>query len=147
VKETYAALRGAYEKRPAFHSFSLALVNSRTKPDSPEFKEGLEALRQAYATDCYGRKDVACGDAPRWPHNVEGFGLFTAQYEAKAGNLPRAAELIARIKARPEFATWSKQKEALDLEAKVEAARKSSSAASFASTTPGMTCQGCHGAH
>src|SRR5258706_13819226 len=46
MKETYASLRAAYEKRPAFHSFSLALVNSRTKPDSPEFKEGLEALRQ-----------------------------------------------------------------------------------------------------
>ena len=72
VREAFASLREVCAKRSAFHSFTLALLAVQRPPDSPEFQQGLAALRKTIQGDCLDRKDVACGNRPHWPHNAEG---------------------------------------------------------------------------
>lgn len=126
--ELIETLRAAYRKDPSFHSFSIALVNVSAAPGSPRFQEGLEALRKALASRCRDEGESACRNAPRVPHNVEGFALFAAEYEARAGNLPRAADLLDALKTEPTFAAWPFKAEAEELHAAVEAARHDVSA-------------------
>lgn len=149
AKEAYDELRAAYERHPGFHSFSLALMNARQKPDSREFQEGLAALRAVFAGGCREKGDPSCNNRPRWPHNVEGFVLFAAEYEAKGGDLARAAELITELKSRPDFPTWPYQSDAREVEELIAAARNpaASGVASHAAVfAPGKrsTCQSCH---
>lgn len=140
-REPYEELRAAYEKNPGFQSFSLALVSSHQPADSPGYQQGLAALRAVLAGGCREAGNPSCNNRPRWPHNVEGFVFFAAEYEAKAGNLDRAASLIAELKSRPDWPTWPYQEYARELEEKVAAAR--THPVSFA---PGKrsTCESCH---
>lgn len=143
VRASAERLRTAYAKRPAFHSFSVALMSSREKPESERFRAGLEALRQAATRDCADVKDRACLNAPRWPHNVEGFRLFLAEYEARAGNGARATEILTSMKADAAFASWPFQKEHEELTQAVARGSLGDWASPFLGAKR-ISCQICH---
>lgn len=138
----YAALVAAYKERPAFHSFSLALVSSHEPKDSPRFQAGLKALRDA-ATECAdATNDRACGNAPRWPHNVEGFLLFRAEMEAKAGSVDAAKATLTRVAAQPSYESWTFRKQAEELRAALDGSGEART--SLFEGRSRVSCQVCH---
>lgn len=145
--ELLAELREAYRKRPFFHSFSLGLVGAQSKPDSPAFREGLEALETVLSKRCPEEADRACLNAPHWPHNREGFVVFAAEYQARVGNLPRSKELLERAAQIPEYAAWPFKKDAEELNAAIESARAGDPTAlkAHAKSSRAGSCRSCHG--
>jgi hypothetical protein len=95
-------LLAAYAKDPDFHSFTVAFLGFDHPRESEDFQRGLRALRAAIGcTD-----DPSCRNETRWPHNMEGFETFIADYELKAGEPARAKELLEKVKAMPAYATF-----------------------------------------
>jgi len=101
----FADLRAAFAEDPAFHSFSMALLGYQGANGSPQFETGLSALRQVADMDC-GEDDPTCRNTPRWPHNVEGFLSFFADYELRAGDREAARGLLTELTALPSYADW-----------------------------------------
>ncbi|MEO6324427.1 MAG: hypothetical protein ABIT01_04685, partial [Thermoanaerobaculia bacterium] len=99
--------------------------------------------------DCTESKDVSCGNRPHWPHNLEGFFFFFSEYEARSGNIPRSAELVARVRSTPSYATWPFRSDFEEYASVVEAAKSDPAAAaklsSRASTFASGSCRICHG--
>lgn len=98
-------LWAAYARDPAFNSFGVALLGFQSPRGSEDFRRGLEALRAVEAAGCEDG-DPTCRNTPRWPHNVEGFVSFYADYELKAGNREAARRLLDEAVAEPSFASW-----------------------------------------
>jgi|KBSSwiStaDraftv2_1062776.scaffolds.fasta_scaffold00001_155 hypothetical protein len=147
--ELYAGLIEAYGRRPAFHSFSVGLVNSHQKPGTPRFEEGLKAVRSAYTVCRKESPDRSCGNPVHAPHNREGFALFAAAYEVRAGNLPEAAELLEGSRGLDSYASWPYRERSEELRVAVAAALKGDSAAmeerTAAALKTGGSCRACHG--
>lgn len=145
VPESYGRLMAAYAKRPAFHSFSVGLVNARTAPGSPRFDQAIAALR-AGADACADRKDRACVNAPRWPHNSEGFLLFLAEFEARAGNRAAALRRLDQVAAQPESASWLGAPVAAELRAALDKGDPAAVASYRSIFADGrrVGCQACH---
>ena len=99
-----AAMVNAYESDPNFHSFSVGVQSFDAARSSERFAFGLEAMRNA--TGCLGSGDPTCGNHPHWPHNVEAFTVFAADFETKAGNVQRARSLLEGVRDTPSFASW-----------------------------------------
>jgi hypothetical protein len=99
-----AELLAAYREDPGFHSFSVALAGFGAPKDSAAFARGLAALRRPDG-GC-NEDDPSCENRPRWPHNVEAFLTFAADYELKAGERDAAAEILERVRALPSYETW-----------------------------------------
>jgi hypothetical protein len=100
-----ADLHAAFEEDPAFHSFTMAFLAWDSANGSPEFQVGRAALHQVLAMDC-AKDDPSCQNAPRWPHNVEGFLAFFADYELRAGNRELARGLLDMTQQQPTYAEW-----------------------------------------
>ena len=98
-----APLRAAYREDPGFHGFAMGLVGFGTPTDSKPFADGLAAVRATLEVD---RDDVSVQNQPHWPHNVEGFLLFAADYEHRAGEPAKARALLDRIERVDGFADW-----------------------------------------
>lgn len=98
-------LMAAYEADPAFNSFSVAMLGYQSPRGSAMFERGLAALRRVEAMDCEG-EDPTCGNGPRWPHAVEGYLSFFADYELKAGEPERARHLLDEMRSRPSYESW-----------------------------------------
>jgi hypothetical protein len=99
----YDRLREAADEDVGFHGFALGLLGHRAPVGSPRFTVGLEAIRATLASD---GDDPSVQNRPRWPHNREGFLLFAADYERRAGRTERALELLDRIESEPGAAGW-----------------------------------------
>lgn len=108
-------LAAAYAEDPAFHSFSVAMLGFGEERGSALFEQGLLALRslQEAEEDC-SVDDPSCQNQPRWPHNVEGFLTFFADYELKAGEPERARALLDEVRSFPTFADWPYGEEITD---------------------------------
>lgn len=141
-----ADLEAAYKEDPNFHSFTMALLAFGHPRQSPEFRRGLEVLHAAAGcTD----SDPSCANQPRWPHNREGFNLFLADYELKAGNAAAAKQFLERVKAQPDYATFGYPEEVEERLANLDR-----SVALYANGDPGddpppitsgaAMCQVCH---
>lgn len=103
--EILAALWDAYDREPEFNSFMVAMLGFQSPRDSETFRRGLEALHQVDATGC-AADDPTCRNTPHWPHNVEGFVSFYADYEMKAGHREAARRLLTEVTEEPSFAAW-----------------------------------------
>ncbi len=99
----HAALARAYADDPTFHAVSVGILRWNAPRDSDAFAEGLAAMRSALVGD---PDDPSALNAPRWPHNVEGFLLAMADYELKAGNRQRAAAMLTAARERPGYDSW-----------------------------------------
>lgn len=106
-------LVAAYLADPAFHGFSVAMLAFSAAPGTPSFERGLRALDEVAAMEC-GDGDPSCRNHPRWPHNVEGYLTFNADYRLKAGEREAAAELLARVRAMPSYPAWPFREEVED---------------------------------
>ncbi len=100
------------ERDPAFHSFSVALLGFDEPRGGAAFERGLQALRTV-DSDC-GQDDPTCRNTPRWPHNVEAYLTFFADYELKAGEVERARLLLVEAQATPSFSRWPRAAEVGD---------------------------------
>jgi hypothetical protein len=100
------------EQDPAFHSFSVALLGFDEPRGGAAFERGLQALRTV-DSDC-GQDDPTCRNTPRWPHNVEAYLTFFADYELKAGEVERARLLLVEAQATPSFSRWPRAAEVGD---------------------------------
>ena len=143
IAAAIASLEEAYARRPAFHSFTLALLAGQSAPGSARFERGRAALRDVLGKPCDEAKDRACGNAPRWPHNSEGYLLFAAEYEARAGDRDAARALLARLKAGAGYASWPYRAEAEELLASLAGVPGTPRASSFAAEKR-IACQVCH---
>ena len=103
--EVLAELDRAYREDPAFSSFVVAMIGYQSPRQSALFARGLEALRAVQSNGCE-EGDATCANGPRWPHNVEGYLAFFADYELKAGNPERARLLLDEVARGDSFATW-----------------------------------------
>ncbi|MBK8977902.1 MAG: hypothetical protein IPM29_18495 [Planctomycetes bacterium] len=97
-------LLAAARRDPAFHGFAVGLLGYGAARDSNAFAAGLAALRATVADA--DPTDPSVRNEPRWPHNREGFLLFAASYEQRAGEAGRALTLLDRVEAIPSFADW-----------------------------------------
>ncbi len=104
AEELEAALLAAYAEDPDFHSFSVALAGFGSPRGSEQFSRGLRALRSSN-TACPD-DDPTCDNRPRWPHNLEGYLTFAADYELKAGNRDAARRLLREVQATPDYPSW-----------------------------------------
>lgn len=107
-----AELLAELELDPAFHSFSVAMLGFDEARGSAEFVRGLQALRSV-DSEC-AKEDPTCQNMPRWPHNVEAYLTFVADYELKAGEIERARQLLAEAEASPSFSRWPRAAEVGD---------------------------------
>lgn len=98
-------LLAAYRRNPAFHGFSVAMLGFSAAPGTPSFERGLRALDEVAAMEC-GDGDPSCQNHPRWPHNVEGYLTFNADYQLKAGDPEAAADLLAEVRGLPSYSAW-----------------------------------------
>ncbi|HEX7183932.1 MAG TPA: hypothetical protein VF756_19030 [Thermoanaerobaculia bacterium] len=148
-EQSFRDIQTAYAEDPNFHSFTLALLAVDSDRKSPEFQRGLAALR-ATEGGCAGAEDPSCENRPRWPHNLEAFTTFFADYELKAGNADRARALLVRAQQNPDYPRWRFQSEVEDRLKNLE-----SYAALYANADPGddpphlmanggFMCQSCH---
>jgi hypothetical protein len=103
--ELVGELWRAYEADPEFNGFTVAMLGYQSPRGSEPFVRGLEALRAVQEQGC-AEGDVTCGNAPRWPHAVEGYLSFFADYELKAGEPRRARLLLDELREQPEFSSW-----------------------------------------
>lgn len=99
-----AELLAEYELDREFHAFSVAMLGFDEPRGSVDFQRGLDALR-GVAAEC-AVDDVTCQNTERWPHNIEAYLTFVADYELKAGELDRSRELLAEARAVPSFTSW-----------------------------------------
>lgn len=113
VETSWQSLLAAYERDPAFHSFSVALLAVDEPRGSDLFALGHRALRTAAEGGCE-EGDPSCENHPRWPHNQEGYLTFWADYELKAGEREKAAEILEMVKTVPEYADWALRAEVDD---------------------------------
>ncbi len=104
LPELRAEMAAAYEQDPNFHSFVVGTQAFGEPRDSAEFAFGLAAMRAA--TGCMGAEDPSCRNLPRWPHNLEAFLVFAADFEIKVGKVERAREILTMVRAVPDFGTW-----------------------------------------
>ncbi|MCH9648213.1 MAG: hypothetical protein K0U98_08240 [Deltaproteobacteria bacterium] len=111
VRELEGELLAAYGEDPSFHSFSVALAGFGSPRSSEAFARGLGALRRAITTACPD-DDSTCQNHLRWPHNLEGFLTFLADYELKAGNPAAAQRTFEMVKSIPDYASWPYRAEA-----------------------------------
>lgn len=146
-----ARIRGdlvtAHKKDPNFHSFTLALLSFGNRRDSEDFQRGLRALRDTVG--CAESGNPSCLNMPRWPHNVEGFLVFVADYELKSGRIEEARAILERVKQGPEYGTFAYPEEVEERLGNLERY-----ATLYANDDPGddpppiasgaMTCQVCH---
>jgi hypothetical protein len=139
----YATLVEEFENDPAFHSFTLALLNFDEPRGSERFASGLAALRRV--PEC--ADDPSCQNRARWPHNIEAFLMFKADYEAKAGNAVEARAALEAAKATPGFATWRHAAELHDRLANLDdyVARYASGDRGDDPPRPQVKCTACHG--
>jgi hypothetical protein len=110
-------LAAAYKQDPNFHSFSMAMLAFGNRRDSEDFQSGLRVLRSAIGC---AENDPSCMDMPRWPHNIEGFLIFVADFELKAGRTEEARATLESVKKRPEYATFAYPEEVEDRLANLE---------------------------
>lgn len=144
--QIHGDLLAAYKEDPNFHSFSIAMLAFGNRRDSDDFQGGLQALRSAVGC---AESDPSCMDLPRWPHNSEGFLLFVADYELKAGHIDKSRAVLERVKTQPQYATFAYPEEVDDRLANLERY-----AALYANADPGDDpppivsgpdmCQVCH---
>jgi len=113
VEAHWQSLLAAYERDPAFHSFSVALQAIDEPRGSDLFALGHRALRTAAESGCEDG-DPSCENLPRWPHNQEGYLTFWADYELKAGEREKATEVLAMVQTVPEYETWPYKAEVED---------------------------------
>ncbi|MEM8997221.1 MAG: hypothetical protein AAGF23_20730 [Acidobacteriota bacterium] len=104
VEELSKAMREAYETDPNFHAFIVGVQGFEAPRDDPRFAFALEAMRSTVG--CADSEDLSCANHPRWPHNIEAFLVFAADFELKAGDVDRAKELLETARRFPDFATW-----------------------------------------
>lgn len=152
-EEILRDLQAAYAEDPTFHSFTVALLGIAEPRTSPEFRQGLAALRATVDTcpPASETTDPTCGNTPRWPHNREAYTTFFADYELKAGNADRARDLLLAVQQDPDFPRWPFRHEAEDRLKNLELY-----ASLFANQDPGddpphlmsghgrISCQSCH---
>ncbi|MEM1181703.1 MAG: hypothetical protein AAGM22_25390 [Acidobacteriota bacterium] len=112
VEELSQAMFDAYETDPNFHAFVVGVQGFRAPRDDPRFEFSLKAMRST--TGCAGDDDLSCANHPRWPHNIEAFLVFAADFELKAGDVDRARELLTMARNHPDFATWPYRQEVAD---------------------------------
>ena len=141
----------AYESDPNFHSFSVGLQSFDAEAGSERFEQGLRAMRDA--AGCVNSDDLTCGNTARWPHNVEGFLVFLADFELKAGQPERARAVLDTVVGHPDFETWPHRQHALDRLAHLDdlAARyanddEDDDPQGLFAASNGIACQACHGA-
>jgi hypothetical protein len=144
-------LQAAYAEDPNFHSFSVALLAISEPRTSPEFRQGLEALRSTVTACAPDSDDASCRNTPRWPHNQEAYVTFFADYELKAGNVDRARDLLLKARQNPDYPRWPFRSEAEDRLNNLERY-----ASLYANQDPGddpphlmsghgrISCQSCH---
>jgi hypothetical protein len=96
-------LKAAYDADPCFHSVALGISRFSAPAGSPEFREGLNAMRSALECD---PSRAAAQNAPRWPHNVEGFLVALSDYERKAGNPELARAMLTTAQASDSYDSW-----------------------------------------
>ena len=139
----FHSLLDAYELDPAFHSFSVALLSFDSPRESERFRTGLEALRTAMA--CPPDNPV-CANRPQWPHNVEAFSMFVADYEMKVGDVARARAALENARTSPAFDSWRHAGELTDRLANVEdyAARYANADPEDDPPAPRLGCAACH---
>jgi hypothetical protein len=116
-EEILRDLQAAYAEDPTFHSFTVALLGIAAPRTSPEFRQGLAALRATVDTCAPSGSDTtdpSCGNTPRWPHNREAYLTFFADYELKAGNTDQARELLLKVRQDPDYPRWPFRQEAED---------------------------------
>jgi hypothetical protein len=103
--ELVGELWQAYETDPEFNGFTVAMLGYQSPRGSEAFVRGLEALRGVQEKGC-AEDDATCRNAPRWPHAVEGYLSFFADYELKAGEPQRARLLLDELREQPAYASW-----------------------------------------
>jgi hypothetical protein len=96
-------LSEAFEEDPGFHGFSLGLLGYTQDPESKGFEQGLKGLHKSRTAN---PDDPSVQNRPNWPHNREGFLLFLADYEKRAGNDSEAKDLLTLIEKESSFASW-----------------------------------------
>lgn len=94
----------AYKKNPDFHSFVLALLAFDEPVTSKAFQRGLKAMRD---TEACSEHNPSCQNLPRWPHNIEAFTVFMADYETKAGNAEAAQKWLAEAEKYAKETNWA----------------------------------------
>lgn len=104
AQQYYDSFLQAYKKDPDFHSFVLALLAFDEPVQSQAFQRGLQAMR---ATEACSEHNPACQNLPRWPHNIEAFTVFMADYETKAGNADAAQTLLAEAEKIATETGWA----------------------------------------
>ena len=100
----YATFLKAYKKNPDFHSFVLALLAFDEPVDSKAFQRGLQAMR---AAESCGEHNPSCQNLPRWPHNIEAYAVFMADFEAKAGDEAAARKWLALAEQYAATTSWA----------------------------------------
>ncbi len=104
VRAAQQAMVEAYETDPNFHSFVVGLQAFDAPKDDPRFRFALEAMRAA--AGCTATGDDSCENHPRWPHNIEAFMVFAADFELKAGNRGQAEAILNAVKQVKGYDTW-----------------------------------------
>jgi len=104
AQQHYADFLQAYKKNPDFHSFMVAMLAFNEPVQSAEFQRGLKVLRD---TEACGEHNPSCQNQSRWPHNIEAFTVFAADYEAKAGNREAAQVLLAEAERVATETSWA----------------------------------------
>ncbi len=102
--KAYDSFLKAYKKNPDFHSFVLALLAFDEPVGSKEFQRGLTAM---HAAESCGENNPSCQNTARWPHNVEAYMVFMADYEAKAGNADAARKWLADAETFATASNWA----------------------------------------
>jgi hypothetical protein len=135
-----AELRAAYDTDPCFHSVALGISRFGAPAGSPEFREGLNAMRSALDCD---PSNPAAQNTPRWPHNVEAFLIALSDYERKAGNPERARAMLTTAQATDSYDAWPFKAEA---EVRLRSADTPQSPAPpyLFSPASGHSCTACH---
>ncbi|MEM7051078.1 MAG: hypothetical protein AAF604_15520 [Acidobacteriota bacterium] len=151
-KALVGELEAAYREDPVFHSFTMALLGFDQPVSSPAFQRGLEALRLAGQRADLDGDDPSAQNRPHWPHNVEGFLTFWADYELKAGHQERSHELLLTTRATESFERWPYREEVEDRLANLELYGRLYANDDPADDPPGLfgngsqdiSCQACH---
>lgn len=100
----YESFLKAYQQNPDFHSFVLALLAFDEPVASKAFQRGLKAMRDA---ESCGEHNPSCQNLPRWPHNIEAYAVFMADYEAKAGDEAAARRWLGEAEQYATATGWA----------------------------------------
>jgi hypothetical protein len=140
--------QAAYAKNPDFHAVSLALTLWRNPADSPRFAEGRALLTRAEES-CNHEMNPDCRNEAHWPHNVQGFVLFRADYALKSGDAAQAETLLRGASKSDAYESFP-FKEAVDrrlgdLKGWSDGLRRDDPATPMVlGTASGIGCQVCH---